>query len=111
MERAYTVEEAKNRVQESLENAIEFAERTRGVFTNIETIKARREELLDIITTLQWRYGEPYVKFFFSKKKVCPARSIPIEIIIEDTTYAGRIYVLEDDDSGVFTFANVYIRF
>ncbi len=110
MGKAYTVEEAKKRVRDSIEKAVEFNERTQGAVTDIEAIRARREELLDIITELQWRYGnDTIMRFYFSKKSIRPEGSIPIEDIIEKTRYSKRIYVLEDSANG--KFFDVFIRF
>ena len=106
MQRLYTRNGAIEYVKASLEKAEAFAAMTDDCYGKIEEIRKRREELMDIITELQWRHGKDVVIYVFSKRKNCPAGSVPIESLIETKTYAGRIYVHETEG-----ITHAYIRF
>ena len=106
MQRLYTMDGAVEYVKDSLRKAEKFADMTDDCFGTIEDIRKRREELMDIITELQWRHGKDNVIFVFSKRKNCPAGSVPIEVLVETKTYAGRIYVHETEG-----ITRAYIRF
>ena len=107
MLKAYNAEEAIAKVKKSLDSANSWSKKTDGRFGDIETIRTKHKELIDIITEIQQRYNCD-IKFFFSKKTIRPLGFIPIEELIHTWTYAERIYILMDDAAG--EFFNVYIR-
>lgn len=92
-------------IEKSIESAIDWDDRTKGAFGDLESKLKRLHELQDIIIELSWRYGEENVRYMFTQKKnILNATNIDS---VDSKYWSNRILVEES----MTDISKVFIRF